>query len=134
MNDHISALKEKFETGDLFPESLGIELLELSPGRAVVAMTAQVGMTNFHGTIHGGALFTLADTAFALSCNSHGTPAVALSVTMDYMAPARPGDRLVATAEEVQRTRRTGNYHITVTASDETKIAFFRGLAYIKAQ
>lgn len=133
MNEHIGALKNKFETGDLFPKSLGIELVELSPGRAVVAMTVTESMANFHGTAHGGALFTLADTAFALSCNSHGTPAVALSVTMDYMAPARPGDRLVAVAEEAQRTKRTGSYHITVTANNETKIAFFRGLAFIKA-
>ena len=133
MNEHIEALKEKFETGDLFPRSLGIELVELKPGRAVVAMTVTESMANFHGTAHGGALFTLADTAFALSCNSHGTPAVALSVTMDYMAPARPGDRLVAVAEEAQRTKRTGSYHITVTANGETKIAFFRGLAFIKA-
>ena len=133
MNEHIEALKEKFETGDLFPKSLGIELVELASGRAVVAMTVTEGMANFHGTAHGGALFTLADTAFALSCNSHGTPAVALSVTMDYMAPARPGDRLVAVAEEAQRTKRTGSYHITVTANNETKIAFFRGLAFIRA-
>lgn len=133
MNEHIEALKEKFESGDLFPKSLGIELLDLAPGRAVVAMTVTEGMANFHGTAHGGALFTLADTAFALSCNSHGTPAVALSVTMDYMAPARPGDRLVAVAEEAQRTKRTGSYHITVTANNETKIAFFRGLAFIRA-
>jgi len=133
MKDHISELKNKFETGDLFPKSLDIELLELTPGRAVVAMTVTESMANFHGTAHGGALFTLADTAFALSCNSHGTPAVALSVTMDYMAPARPGDRLVAMAEEAQRTKRTGSYHITVTANGETKIAFFRGLAFIKA-
>lgn len=133
MNGHIEALKQKFESGDLFPKSLGIELVELSPGRAVVAMTVTESMANFHGTAHGGALFTLADTAFALSCNSHGTPAVALSVTMDYMAPARPGDRLVAVAEEAQRTKRTGSYHITVTANNETKIAFFRGLAFIRA-
>lgn len=133
MNDHIAELKNKFETGDLFPKSLGIELVQLEPGRAVVAMTVTESMANFHGTAHGGALFTLADTAFALSCNSHGTPAVALSVTMDYMAPARPGDRLVAVAEEAQRTKRTGSYHITVTANSETKIAFFRGLAFIKA-
>jgi len=133
MNDHIAELKEKYISSDLFPKSLGIELVELTPGRAVVAMTVAEGMANFHGTAHGGALFTLADTAFALSCNSHGTPAVALSVTMDYMSPARPGDRLVAMAEEVQRTKRTGSYHITVIANGETKIAFFRGLAFIKA-
>ena len=74
MSEHIEALKEKFETGDLFPKSLGIELVELAPGRAVVAMTVTEGMANFHGTAHGGAIFTLADTAFALSCNSTARP------------------------------------------------------------
>lgn len=133
MNDDLNELENKFETGDLFPKSLGIELLELAPGLSRVAMTIEKNMTNFHGTSHGGAVFTLADTAFALSCNSHGTPAVALSVTIDYFAPAKTGDRLVAVAEEVSRTRRTGSYHITVTANDQKKIAFVRGLAFIKS-
>jgi len=133
MTDHLKELKEKFNTCDLFPKSLGIELQELAPGHACLCMTVQENMSNFHGTTHGGAIFTLADTAFALACNSYGTPAVALSVTIDYFVPAKPGDRLVAIAEEVQRTRRTGSYHITVNANDETRIAFIRGLAFIKS-
>lgn len=133
MTEHIRELKDKFESGDLFPKSLGIEIIEIIPGHASVAMTVEKSMTNFHSTVHGGAVFTLADTAFALACNSHGIPAVALSVNIDYFAPAKPGDRLVATADEVQRTRKTGNYHVTVTSADGTKIAFIRGIAYLKA-
>lgn len=133
MTEHINDLKKKFETDDLFPKSLGIELIRLEPGIAVLEMTVAETMTNFHGTAHGGAVFTLADTAFALACNLHGTPAVALSVTIDYMSPAIPGEKLMARAEEMQRTRRTGNYHISVTAGDGRIIAFFRGLAFIKS-
>jgi acyl-CoA thioesterase len=133
MSKYLDELKSRFESGDIFPGSLGIELIELKEGSAKLAMTVTESMINFHGTAHGGAVFTLADTAFALSCNSHGTPAVALSVTIDYMSPANPGEKLYADAVEVQRTKRTGNYHITVTSNDGRKIAFIRGIAFIKS-
>ncbi|MGE5417955.1 MAG: hydroxyphenylacetyl-CoA thioesterase PaaI [Acidobacteriota bacterium] len=130
---HIEELKSKFETGDLFRKLLGIELLELKPGFSRLSMTVTESMANFHGTGHGGAVFTLADTAFALACNSHGVPAVALTVNIDYLAPAKIGERLTATAVEMSRTRRTGHYHMTVTNDNGDKIVFFRGVAYFKA-
>ena len=132
MTDHIAELKKRFLEGDIFPGSMGVELVELKEGEATVAMEVRRDMTNFHGTVHGGAVFTLADTAFALACNSHGIPAVALSVTIDYFAPAQPGARLTATAVEIQKTKRTGNYHITVASGDGRRIAFVRGVAFFR--
>ncbi|MGE5405768.1 MAG: hydroxyphenylacetyl-CoA thioesterase PaaI [Candidatus Saccharibacteria bacterium] len=131
--NYLEELKSKFETEDLFRKLLGIELLELEPGFARLSMTVTESMANFHGTGHGGAVFTLADTAFAMACNAHGVPAVALTVNIDYFAPAKIGETLIATAEEVNRTRRTGHYHITVTNESGNKVVFFRGIAYFKA-
>ncbi|GAF25009.1 uncharacterized protein MTY_0338 [Moorella thermoacetica Y72] len=64
--------------------------------------------------------------------NSHGDAAVALTVTINYLAPARPGDSLVATAEEEHLTRRTGVYRIRVTTGSGENIALARGTVYRK--
>lgn len=128
----LEAIKEKFSQ-DTFPRSLGVELLELAPGYARVALELGTNMVNFHGIGHGGAIFTLADTALGLASNSHGDPAVALTVTINYLAPARPGDRLVATAEEEHLTHRTGVYRISITTGSGEKIALARGTVYRKS-
>ncbi|MGI9862620.1 hydroxyphenylacetyl-CoA thioesterase PaaI [Moorella naiadis] len=127
--DELEGIKEKFAR-DTFPRSLGIELLELAPGYARVAMKLQDNMVNFHGIGHGGALFTLADTALGLASNSHGDPAVALTVTINYLVPAHPGTHLIATAEEEHRTRRTGVYRITVATGAGANIALARGTVF----
>lgn len=127
--DALEGIKEKFAR-DTFPRSLGIELLELAPGYARVALELGENMVNFHGIVHGGAIFTLADTALGLASNTHGDPAVALTVTINYLAPARPGNRLVATAEEEHLTRRTGVYRIRVTTGSGENIALARGTVY----
>ncbi|GEA14932.1 MAG: acyl-CoA thioesterase [Moorella sp. (in: firmicutes)] len=129
--DFLQAVKERY-TSDTFPRSLGIELLELAPGYARVAMTITENMLNFHGIGHGGAIFTLADTALGLASNSHGNPAVAISVTINYLAPARAGTRLVAEAREEHLTRRTGVYRITVNSSQGEAIAVVHGTVYRK--
>ncbi|MBC7326037.1 MAG: hydroxyphenylacetyl-CoA thioesterase PaaI [Moorella sp. (in: Bacteria)] len=127
--DFLQAIKEKY-TADNFPRSLGIELLELAPGYARVAMTLKESMVNFHGIGHGGAIFTLADTALGLASNSKGVQAVALTVTINYLTPARAGMRLIATAQEEHLTRRTGVYRITVNSSGGEAIALVRGTVY----
>jgi len=75
---------------DPFAKWMGMELEELTPGHARVAMTLTPAKLNFHGIPHGGAIFSLADAAFAAASNSHGQPAVALSMTIHYLAAAEP--------------------------------------------
>jgi acyl-CoA thioesterase len=101
--------------GDPYAAWLGIELLDLSPGYCRAALRLGPHMTNFHGTPHGGAIFSLADYAFGGACNGHGEPAVALSVTIQFLAAATPGARLTAEAREVRQGRRAGFYAMTVT-------------------
>ena len=75
-------------------------------------MTVLPWMLNGHGMCHGGLVFTLADTAFAHACNSHGPATVAAAASIDFLAPANEGDELVAEAVEQHRRGRTGLYDV----------------------
>ncbi len=115
---------------DRAARGLGIEFLEVAPGGAKVAMTVREDMLNGFDICHGGFLTVLADTAFAYSCNSYNEQTVASGISLDFMAPARPGDRLVAEAKELFVAGRTGVYDITVTNQKGELIAVMRGKSY----
>jgi acyl-CoA thioesterase len=106
--------------------SLGITLSEFGDGRAIAGMRVTGPMVNGHGIAHGGYLFLLADTAFAYACNSRGPVTVAAGAEISFVAAARLGDLLVATAEERTLFGRNGIYDVTVRRED-TVIAEFRG-------
>ncbi|WP_167121269.1 hydroxyphenylacetyl-CoA thioesterase PaaI [Amycolatopsis viridis] len=115
---------------DVASKALGIELVEAHDGRAVARMTVTEQMVNGHAIAHGGYLFLLADTTFACACNSHGPVTVAAGAEISFVASARLGDRLVATAEERTRYGRNGIYDVTVhreTDAGREVIAEFRG-------
>lgn len=105
---------------------LGMQLLDVGPGYAMMAMEITAAMTNGHETAHGGFIFALADSAFAFACNSRGDRAVAQHCSIAYLRPGRLGDRLVASAHEVAHEGRSGIYDVNVSVGDET-IAEFRG-------
>ncbi|QIA27370.1 hotdog fold thioesterase [Thermaerobacter sp. PB12/4term] len=107
---------------DPFCRRLGIRLDDLRPGYARLSMTLGPDMVNFHGVGHGGAVFALADAAHAAASNSHGIPAVALHVALHYVAPARPGDRLVAEAWEEDCGRRTALYRLEVRRAPDGRL------------
>jgi len=136
-NEHtLGSIREHAEwvAGDPFARSLGVELIEVAPGYGKVAMTVRDDMLNSHDTAHGGAVFSLADAAFAVASNSHGPLAVALEVSINYVAPAFPGDRLVAEAREENLGRRIGVYRLQVTREDGTLVAVAQATAYRKQQ
>jgi acyl-CoA thioesterase len=108
-------------------QGLGMEVLEVGPGFARLAMTVTQRMLNGHGSCHGGYIFSLADSAFAFACNSHGQPAVAQHCSITYVSPGRLGMRLAAEARERQRGERSGIYDITVRDDIGTVVAEFRG-------
>ncbi|MFD4196762.1 MULTISPECIES: hydroxyphenylacetyl-CoA thioesterase PaaI [Amycolatopsis] len=115
---------------DVASKSLGIELVEADGGRAVARMTVTEQMVNGHAIAHGGYIFLLADTTFACACNSHGPVTVAAGAEISFVASARLGDRLIATAEERTRYGRNGIYDVTVhreTGAGREVIAEFRG-------
>ena len=113
--------------GDQASRSLGMELLDVTPGRATVRMTVREDMVNGHAIGHGGFTFTLADSAFAFACNSRNEATVASGLTVDFLAPVKRGDMLTADAVEVARTGRTGVYDIVVTNRAGARVALVRG-------
>jgi acyl-CoA thioesterase len=115
---------------DTAAQLLGITLVSVKPGCARMAMTVRADMVNGHRTCHGGFLFTLADTAFAVSCNSHNESTVAAAASIDFLAPAVEGDDLCAQANEIWRSGRSGIYEITVTNQHSERIALFRGRSH----
>ena len=111
---------------DAASRGLGIELLQVADGCATLRMTVTPAMVNGHGIAHGGFIFLLADTAFACACNSHGPVTVAAAADIAFVAPAREGDILEASASERTRFGRSGIYDVTVSRGTEI-IAEFRG-------
>ena len=107
-------------------KGLGMEIVEIGPGFATLAMTVRPDMVNGQRIAHGGFIFTLADSAFAFACNSHNERVVAAQGQITFIMPGKLGDRLVAKAREVTRSGRSGIYDVRVTAGD-TVIAEFRG-------
>lgn len=111
---------------DAASAGLGMRLEDLGEGRAVVSMPVREDMVNGHDLCHGGLIASLADSAFALACNSHGPVTVAAGFSIDLLEPARLGQVLRAEAREVVLRGRSGIYDVTVRAGD-TVVAEFRG-------
>lgn len=122
------AVRDDIE-GDAFCETLGIDLAILEPGYAVTELHVTEDLLNFHGTPHGGAVYSVADAAFAAASNSRGDPAVALETNMSYLDAVEVGDVLTATAEETHVSGRTAEYEVVVDTDGE-RVATFRGRVY----
>ncbi len=132
MQDEIIHSLTKRAEQEPFARKLGIHVVKLEPGRAVVEMTPGKDVWNIFSMTHGGAIFSLIDEAFELSCNAHGTVAVALSMTVTYHNPPEPGSKLIAESREIHRSRKTGTYEIKVMDGKSTLIASCQALAYRK--
>jgi acyl-CoA thioesterase len=115
---------------DAMSRALGITIVEIRPGYARLKMTVRSDMSNSHSICHGGAIFTLADSAFAFACNSYNRSTVASGGSIDFVTPARIGDELTAEATERALPGRLGLYDVTVTNQSGQPIAFFRGRSY----
>ncbi len=112
---------------DKASQGLGMEIVSVEPGKAVLAMTIREDMVNGHGICHGGFMFLLADSAFAFSCNTYDQRTVAQSCAISFLKPVKLGDRLTATAAERWREGRSGIYDITVADQSGAAVAEFRG-------
>lgn len=117
---------------DPFMKSLGFQGGVTGPGRARLTAELRQEHLNNWGSAHGGFLFALADSAFALAANSHGPLAVSLSAHIEHLHPCQAGDTLEAIARESSLTRRTGVYQVEVR-SGEALVALFTGTAYRKS-
>jgi len=109
---------------------MGMSIELIAPGKAVMSMPVRLEMVNGHGICHGGYIFSLADSAFAFACNTHGEVTVAQHGAIDFLRPGKSGDKLIATATEVSRGRRVGLYDVEVRRDDGKLIASMRGNSY----
>ncbi|TVO58574.1 hydroxyphenylacetyl-CoA thioesterase PaaI [Denitromonas halophila] len=123
-------VRDTMFANDQASRGLGMTFVEVGPGRATLTMTVRADMLNGFAIIHGGFVTTLADSAFAFACNSYNEQTVASGISVDFIAPAREGDVLTATAREVALSGRTGVYDITVTNQHGATIAVMRGKSY----
>ena len=99
-------------------------------GKAEAAFEIRAEMLNGHNVCHGGYLFTLADTAFAYACNTHNKVTFAAGASIEFLRPARFGDRIIATATEIHRGGRTGFYDVLLKNQDSENVAIFRGRSH----
>jgi len=120
------AAAERMFAADRASRALGIELLEVDAGNAVLRMRITAAMVNGHGIAHGGYVFLLADSAFACACNSHGPVTVAAGADIAFIAPVHEDDVLTAVAEERAVFGRSGIYDVRVLRGDDV-VAEFRG-------
>jgi len=120
-----------FFKNDRFAQHSGIELLEIGEGRAKAKMTIKDCHLNGVDVVHGGAIFTLADLAFAAASNSHGTVAVAINASIWFVKAGRQGT-LFAEAKEVSRNPKLATYSIRVTDDSGELVAIFEGMVYRK--
>jgi acyl-CoA thioesterase len=122
---------KQYMGGDEFARLCGIELVSAAPGQARAKMVLGPQHRNGYGVTQGGAIFTLADFAFAAASNAHGTVAVAINVNITFMKAAKAGT-LWAEAKENSRNPRLGSYTIEVKDDPGELIAVFQGLVYRK--
>ena len=124
-------IREFFSARDKFAQHCGVELLEVSEGRARAKMEITEHHLNGVNITHGAAIFTLADLAFAAASNSHGTVAVAINANISFLKAVSQGT-LYAEAEEVSRHPRLGTCDIRITDDDGDLVATFHGMVYRK--
>ena len=134
MNDKVIKAIKKRVANEPYARKLGLSLLRLEPGYALVEMHLRDDMANIFDMTHGGAIFSLIDEAFEISCNTHGTVAVALSMTVTYHRPPTKGGTLRAESKEIYRSRKTATYEIKVTEGEDILIASCQALAYRKKE
>ena len=128
------AIREHVLRYDTFSRLLGMEIEDVRLGYCRLRMVVRPDMLNGYGTLHGGATFAAADSAFALACNTHGRRSVGLTVTIDYLEAGHPGDVLTIEAREVSLKHKAGVYQVQITNQNNLVLALFKGTAYRTSQ
>ena len=126
-------IKEFFSANDLFARHAGIELADVGPGRAKASMKIQPFHINGAGTVHGGAIFTLADFAFAVASNSHGIMAMGINASVNFVKATIKGT-LYAEATEQSIGPKLASYSVMITDDAGDVVAIFQGMVYRKKE
>lgn len=121
---------DKMFHNDWFSQWLGIEVIEVLPGKSVLQLTVRKEMLNGFGIAHGGITYSFADSALAFSSNSHGRKSVSVETSISHTATVKEGDVLLAIAEEKSISNKIAVYDITVTNQHKEVVALFKGTVY----
>tara|TARA_B110000093_G_C12608468_1_gene261082 strand:- start:94 stop:525 length:432 start_codon:yes stop_codon:yes gene_type:complete len=121
---------EKMMSGDAFSQWLGIELLESAPGFCKIQLKVREEMTNGFNIAHGGISYSLADSCLAFAANSYGTQSVSIETSISHTKKVESGDLLIATSTELNKSKKTALYSITISNQDNIEIAHFKGTVY----
>lgn len=115
---------------DKFSQWLGITVLNIKEGFSKVQMTVRDEMVNGFGIVHGGIIFSMADSAFAFACNNRNILSVALDTSINFTKAVHTGDILTAEAREIHNGRSTGLYQITIINQNNEQVAHFKGTCF----
>jgi acyl-CoA thioesterase len=135
MPQHVPGVEEVrklIEERDRILSLFGMKVLSLKAGESVVRMKVEDEHLMAAGFCHGGVIFSLADVAFALACNSHGTLSLALDMSISFLKPVKRGELLTARCRERHRGKSTGCYEIEVTNDSGELVSFLKATAFRK--
>ena len=124
------AVVGKMRESDAFSQWFGIDVLAIAPRRSTCRMRVRADMVNGFGVAHGGVTYSLADSALAFACNTHGRLTVAVENNIGYPLSVEVGDVLTAHALEQSATHRLGFYSVTIRNQRDDVVAVFRGTVY----
>ncbi len=130
MEEQLSNVKTIIQENDALISLFGMEIVDFGTGRASVQMTVTEKCLNAADVCHGGTLFSRADVAFALACNSHGKLALAIDMSISYLKAVPPGERVTATCIEKHRGKRTGSYLIEIVDSKGQLVSLLKATAF----
>jgi acyl-CoA thioesterase len=115
---------------DAFSKWLGIEILDLDAGSALLQMRVRPEMTQGFGIAHGGITYSLADSALAFASNAHGIKALSVETSISHLLAVQSGDILTAKATEESLSNKFGLYHVKITNQEDKTVALFKGTVY----
>ncbi|MEM1322489.1 MAG: hydroxyphenylacetyl-CoA thioesterase PaaI [Bacteroidota bacterium] len=127
-------VKQQMYENDAFSQWLGIEVVELEKGRALLKMTVREEMTNGFKIAHGGITYALADSALAFACNSHGRKTVSVETSIAHTRPVPVGTVLWAEAKEEHLGNKIANYSVKIKNQEQELVALFKGTVYRTSQ
>lgn len=126
-------LKHFFSAKDLFAKHVGIELIAVEPGYAKAKMEIGPQHFNVFTTVHGGAIFSLADFTFGVAANSRVNMAIGINTSVSFVKAATSG-YLYAEAREQSLNYKLAAYTVHITDDENELVAIFQGTAYHKKQ
>lgn len=122
--------EEQMYNHDAFSQWLGIEIVDLDAGKAVLKMVVRDEMTNGFGIAHGGITYSLADSALAFASNAYGRHSVSIETSISHTQPVRVNDVLLASVCEESLNHKIGVYRVLIENQSEETVAIFKGTVY----